>query len=120
MLFTLATGSLLRGEPPEGKGRRNEAAEELEAMFAGADARLRALAEASAGEAYFPRSPNELAQIYREIGGRLRNLYSLGYYPANTARDGSYRRISVELVGRSEGLPGRRVSARPGYFAPRE
>jgi Ca-activated chloride channel family protein len=121
-LFTLATGSLLRGQPePGGKGRaRNEAAEELEAMFAGADARLRALAEASAGGAYFPGSPAELGEIYGEIAVQLRNLYSLGYYPTNAARDGSYREISVDLVGSSEELPGYRVFARPGYFAPTE
>ena len=122
ILFTLATGSLLRGEPGSGrKGRaRNEAAEELEAMFAGADARLRALAEASAGAAYFPASPGELGTIYREIATQLRNLYSLGYYPTNAARDGSYRKISVDLVARNEALPVYRVFARSGYFAPTE
>lgn len=121
-LFTLATGSLLRGQPESGEKRReqNEAAEELEAMFAGADARLRALAEAGAGAAYFPESPAELGRIYREIAVQLRNLYSLGYYPTNAARDGSYREISVELVGGGEELPAYRVSARPGYFAPAE
>ena len=74
----------------------------------------------SAGGAYFPRSPEELGEIYREIAVQLRNLYSLGYYPTNAARDGSYRGISVDLVGSNEALTGYRVSARPGYFAPAE
>lgn len=130
--FTVATGHLLRGEPPGKKKRRGreEAPEELEPDFAEADARLRALAEASAGQAYFPQSAKELDAIYAEIAERLRNLYSLGYYPTNTSPDGSYRTISVELVN-DTGAPlelhdpqGRpipyRVFARPGYFAPRQ
>lgn len=130
-LFTLATGFLLRGEPEEGKNRRaaTQAAQDLEAVFAEANARLRALAEASAGEAYFPESGRELNRIYGEIGERLRNLYSLGYYPTNTARDGTYRQITVRLVDQhglelthdAEGGPASLpVFARPGYFAPRD
>lgn len=133
--FAVATGHLLRGQPEEkDKGKRSaraeEAAGDLDATFAEADARLRALAAASAGQAYFPRSPEAWDAIYREIGERLRNLYSLGYYPTNTARNGAYREIQVELVDES-GAPLRlrdargdrftpRVFARPGYFAPRE
>lgn len=129
--FAVATGRLLRSEPG-GKKHKPEDAEapDVEATFRAADARLRALAEASAGEAYFPKSPQELDGIYRDIGERLRNLYSLGYYPANKSRDGAYRSIRVELVDQA-GAPlvlrdrrGRpiacRVFARPGYFAPRE
>jgi len=121
--FTIATGRLLMGKPskePSG----------VEATFAEADARLRALAEASAGQAYFPETFEDLDRIYREIAERLRNVYSLGYYPASAARDGRYRTINVELVDES-GAPlelrdtrGRtfrpRVFARPGYFAPRD
>ena len=121
--FTVATGRLLMGKP----GKETSG---VEATFAEADARLRALAEASAGQAYFPESLDELDRIYREIAERLRNIYSLGYYPANTARDGRYRTIGVELADEN-GAPlerrdarGRvfrpRVFARPGYFAPRD
>lgn len=129
--FAVATGRLLRNEPEEGKrGRRAAAPSEADASFAAADARLRALAAASAGEAYFPESPAELEDIYRRIGERLRNLYSLGYYPTNRARDGAYREIRVELVDET-GAPltlrdarGRtftpRLFARPGYFAATE
>lgn len=130
--FTLAVGQLLRGEPKGGKkpSRRDRSQETLEATFASAGDRLRALAEASAGGAYSPQSPEELDRIYAGIAERLRNLYSLGYYPSNTTRDGAYREIGVELVD-TAGAPlvvrdaqGRplpyRIFARPGYFAPRE
>ena len=98
--------------------------------FDEAEERLRALADASAGQAYFPKSLKELDKVYTEIGERLRNLYSLGYYPTSTVRDGRYRTINVELVDEA-GAPlelrdrkGKtfrpRVFARPGYFAPKE
>lgn len=130
--FTLAVGQLLRGEPKGGKkgAQDDRTLKSLEATFATADERLRVLAEASAGEAYSPKSVEELDRIYFGIAERLRNLYSLGYYPSNTARDGAYRKISVELVDEA-GAPmvvrdaqrrpiPYRVFARPGYFAPRE
>ena len=125
--FAVATGRLLRGEP-EGKGKTGDRS--ADAAFAEADARLRALAAATAGEAYFPESADDLERIYREIAERLRHLYSLGYYPDNRARDAAYRRISVELVDEAgrplalrdpKGNPVTpRLFARPGYFAPRD
>jgi len=130
--FPLAVGGLLRQEPRgrRKRGRRELSLESVEADFAHADNRLRALAEASAGQAYFPQSVAELDPIYAEIAERLRNLYSLGYYPSKIARDGAYRKITVELVDEAgaplvlrdrQGLPlAYRVFARPGYFAPRE
>ena len=128
--FTVATGHLLRSQP-EGKKKRRAREEpdpDLDLNFAEADARLRALAEASAGQAYFPQSATDLDKIYAEIAERLRNLYSLGYYSTHTARDGSYRKITVELVDETgapltrhdpQGNPiPYRVFARPGYFPP--
>jgi hypothetical protein len=121
---------LLRAPEKERKRDRNERqASAVEKHFAEADARLRALAQASAGQVYFPESAADLDRIYAEIGERLRNLYSLAYTPANAARDGSFRRITVELVdengaplgaGEAGGASTFRVFARPGYYAPRE
>jgi Ca-activated chloride channel family protein len=48
------------------------------------------------------------------VSAELRNQYTLGYYPKNKARDGSYRRIRVIL--RQAGMV---VRTRGGYFAPR-
>ena len=126
--FAVATGRLLRADPED--NRRDTGETQADAAFAAADARLRALAAASAGEAYFPQSADELEKIYRQIAERLRHLYSLGYYPTNRARDGAYRQITVELV-EENGAPLRlrdakgnlvrpRLFARPGYFAATE
>lgn len=130
-IFPLAVGRLLLGKPQKDRkrGRDDRKSSEVEKTFAEADARLRVLAEASAGQAYFPESAAELDRIYAEIGERLRNLYSLAYAPANTARNGSFRRITVELVDKDgaplappdpSGKSAFHVFARPGYFAPRE
>jgi Ca-activated chloride channel family protein len=51
-----------------------------------------------------------LQQIVRE----LREQYTLGYYPTNTARDGKFHRISLETRDRSL-----KVRARRGYWAAR-
>jgi len=130
--FPLAVGRMLLGSPQKDRKRKRDdrKPDGVANTFAEADARLRALAEASAGQAYFPESAAELDRIYAEIGERLRNLYSLAYQPSNTARDGRFRRISVELVDENgaplaardpRGNPAPlRVFARPGYFAPRE
>ncbi len=116
--FALAAGRLLRGGS---KGKESATiADGFERAFAEADARLRELATASAGQAYFPESAKELDGIYREIAERLRNVYSLAYYPTNRRRDGRYREISVELVDTGSATPGYRVFARPGYFARRD
>ncbi|MCI0403158.1 MAG: VWA domain-containing protein [Acidobacteria bacterium] len=121
--FAIATGRLLLGKSEKEHSAAGSA-------FAEADARLRALAQASAGQAYFPESMEELERAYAEIAERLRNVYSLGYYPTNRERDSRYRSISVELVD-STGAPVERrdsrarafcprVYARPGYFAPKK
>jgi Ca-activated chloride channel homolog len=77
---------------------------------------LKALANATGGQAFFPRDPEEVAQIMQRISRDIRGGYTIGYVPSNTARDGKYRRIRVHV----RPLDGRKldVRARPGYLAP--
>lgn len=59
---------------------------------------------------------NDLAQGIERIAGESRVYYLLGYQPTNTARDGKYRTVDVELT-----FPLRDdfdVRARRGYHAP--
>ena len=60
----------------------------------------------------------------------MRNQYSLGYSPTNQAKDGKYRKITVQLVNPATNEPLRvtdqkskpikyTVIAKPGYTAPR-
>jgi hypothetical protein len=61
------------------------------------------------------RNTNDLSTGIQRVSAESQAFYLLGYYPANTARDGKFRRIKVELVGdKGKGL---KVRARRGYFA---
>jgi Ca-activated chloride channel family protein len=80
------------------------------------DAKLRdvleKLARMSGGRAFHTDRIDELEPAFAQIVDELDNQYLLGYEPSNAARDGSWRRIRLEVEG-----PGRKVRARQGYRA---
>lgn len=93
-----------------------------------AEAQLRDLAEQTGGRAYFPRFITELPAIYEQIGGMLRNQYTLAFRPKNFRHDGKFHKISVKLTG-PDGKPLKllnqdrkeikyKIHARKGYYAP--
>jgi VWFA-related protein len=59
------------------------------------------------------RNDKGLEKAFDEISTELRSQYVLGYYPANTKRDGTFRKIKVEVS-----QPDAKVLARKGYYAP--
>jgi VWFA-related protein len=73
------------------------------------------LAEETGGRMISVRSEKKLMEAFDEISEELRNQYTLGYYPSNSARDGKFRKVRVETV--SHDL---KVLARRGYYAPKE
>ena len=96
--------------------------------FLQADNQLRSFARLSGGRAYFPRFEGQFPEIYRDVSAALRNEYSISYNPTNTARDGKFRKIKVELVD-AAGKPlkivdpkGKEIKheirAREGYYSP--
>ena len=50
------------------------------------------------GYAWFPRFEGEMPDIFNSVVEFLRNQYSLGYVPPESARDGKYHKIKVEVV----------------------
>jgi VWFA-related protein len=78
---------------------------------------IRKLAEATGGVAYYPESIAEVESLCRRIAHDIRNQYVLGYYPSNSARDGSFRRVRVE-INTPKGYRKLYARHRPGYFAP--
>ncbi|HEX9189314.1 MAG TPA: VWA domain-containing protein [Vicinamibacteria bacterium] len=62
------------------------------------------------------RNTNDLEGGVERIARESLSYYLLGYNPAGTPRDGSYRRIAVRVPGK-EGLV---IRARRGYYAPRD
>jgi VWFA-related protein len=83
----------------------------------GAEARgdkvLKRLAQETGGHAFFPFEANDLAEDFRAIGRDLRTQFLLSYTSTNTARDGTFRNISITPVDKSL-----HVRAKSGYFAP--
>lgn len=73
---------------------------------------LKYLAEQTGGKAFFPFDASELAESFRKISSDLRTQYLLSYVSTNTARDGTFRNISVLPVDRNF-----HVRAKSGYFA---
>jgi Ca-activated chloride channel family protein len=99
--------------------------------FLQADNQMRTFAKETGGMAFFPRFYGEFPTIYQAISQSLRNQYSIAYAPTNSAKDGSFRKIKVELVNPATNEPLRVVDekgkpikysivAKAGYKAPRE
>jgi Ca-activated chloride channel family protein len=72
------------------------------------------LAEPTGGRALFTDNINELQAAFSELLYELKNQYLLGYKPTNTARDDTWRRITVEVEGQPH------IRARQGYRAIRK
>lgn len=80
-----------------------------------ADAEMNELAKASGGKVFPVGDLNEARSAFKSVADEIGTKYSLGYYSTNEKRDGTYRKIKVEIVG----LPvGTTVRTREGYTAP--
>jgi Ca-activated chloride channel homolog len=76
---------------------------------------LKRLAEATGGEAYFPKKLSEVTAICERIARDIRHQYTIGYVPTNPSRDSTYRAIRV--VAREKGHGKLTVRTRTGYIA---
>jgi VWFA-related protein len=95
-----------------------------------ADNTLNTFTRETGGQVFLPRFEGEFPGIFRAIAQALRNQYSLAYNPSNQARDGSFRKLKVELVNPATGEPLKitennkpikyTIIAKGGYTAPRE
>jgi Ca-activated chloride channel family protein len=70
--------------------------------------RLRQLADASGGDAFEPEDTSRISDVLRQIARDIRNTYTIGYVPTNTARNGRFRRVRVE----ARAADGRKLSVR--------
>jgi VWFA-related protein len=78
---------------------------------------LRKITEQTGGRAYFPRSESELRSAFAQIQRDLREQYLVAYSPSNKARDGSYRKIQIEVTDPDLRKQKLKLNYRPGYFA---
>ncbi len=73
---------------------------------------LQELADRSGGRLYRAENLGNVSQAFSMIAEELRHQYALSYYPGNTAKDGTYRKIRVRV-----NQAGMVVRAREGYRA---
>ncbi len=98
--------------------------------FLQADNELRTFAKETGGMAFFPRFEGEYPGVFQQVQQALRSQYVISYTPSNTAHDGTFRKIKVELVNPATNEPLRvqdekgkpikyQIIAKAGYKAPR-
>ena len=80
---------------------------------------LKKISDRTGGRAFFPSQSAELQHAFAQIDQELRSQYLIAYTPTNPNRDGSYRRIRIEIVNPE--LRKERVQTlyREGYYARR-
>jgi Ca-activated chloride channel homolog len=74
---------------------------------------LNTLTESTGGVVYYPKEVSEVEKIAHEVAYDIRNQYTIGYTPSNTALDGTFR--PVKVVVKAPGNPVART--RSGYYA---
>jgi VWFA-related protein len=74
---------------------------------------LRQFAQETGGRSFFPSRIEDLKDVYGQIADELSSQYSIGYASKNTKRDGSWRRIVVQVA-----RPQVVARTKRGYYAP--
>jgi Ca-activated chloride channel family protein len=74
---------------------------------------LRQFAQETGGRSFFPSRAEDLKDVYGQIADELSSQYSIGYASKNARRDGSWRRIAVQVS-----RPNAVVRTKRGYYAP--
>lgn len=82
-----------------------------------AETLLTKLGEETGGKSFFPQELSEVHAIAEQISTDLRTQYSIGYYPTNSKKDGTFRAVRVQVNSGSRKIVAR---TRNGYTAPRE
>ena len=78
---------------------------------------LQKFAEITGGQAYFPKSLDEVEELVKDIAHEIRNHYTVSYTPSNRKLDGSWREIRVK-VNPPKTTSKVTVHTKQGYYAP--
>ena len=78
---------------------------------------LRKISERTGGRAYFPRNEDDLRSAFAQIQDELREQYLVAYSPSNKAKDGTFRRVQLEITNPDLRKQSLRLTYRQGYFA---
>jgi Ca-activated chloride channel family protein len=77
---------------------------------------LDAIAERSGGRHFAVADAGDFPDVTNKIDVELRNSYSLGYQPTTAQRDGTFRRVRVEVLP-PMGIRYLTAMTRTGYYA---
>ena len=78
---------------------------------------LNKISERTGGRAFFPRDESELRKAFTQIQIEMRSQYLIAYEPSNQKRDGSYRKIEIQVVNPELAKQKTTLTHRQGYFA---
>lgn len=78
---------------------------------------LKKISERTGGHAFFPRDEAELRQAFTQIQIEMRSQFLIAYEPSNQKRDGSYRKIEIQVVNPEMSKQKVALTHRQGYFA---
>ncbi len=81
---------------------------------------MKKIAEKTGGRAYFPRTESELRRAFVQIQIDLRSQYLVAYSPSNEKKDGSFRKIQIEVTSPNLKPQNIKLTHRQGYFAKTE
>ena len=78
---------------------------------------LRKISERTGGRAFFPQDETELRAAFAQIESELRSQYLVAYSPTNKNRDGSFRRLQIEITNPDLRRQDLKLNYRQGYFS---
>jgi len=78
---------------------------------------LNKISERTGGRAYYPRDERELREAFKQIQDEMRSQYLIAYEPTNQTRDGSYRKIEIQLANPQLQKDKIKITHRQGYFS---
>ncbi|HEY0658731.1 MAG TPA: VWA domain-containing protein, partial [Pyrinomonadaceae bacterium] len=78
---------------------------------------LNKISERTGGRAFYPRDEAELREAFRLIQEEMRSQYLIAYAPVNQKRDGSYRKIAIQMTNAELQKQKVKLTHREGYFA---
>ena len=119
------SGSVVCGIIPKTAGQRLEngvmiAAAGIGGLFKAKTSSLKQLAEETGGEVLGDK-PENLDRTFNELIDHLRTRYTLGFVSTNRKRDGSFRKLKVEVAHPAQKSDDRLVvKTKRGYIAAKE
>jgi VWFA-related protein len=73
---------------------------------------LKRMSEETGGHVYQVDRKHTLEDVFKELQDEMRSQYSIAYTPTNDKKDGSYRKLDVRTIDKTQ-----KVEARKGYYA---